>query len=387
MRCQASGGRYRKMLFQTTKYAMMQRVRFIVREWNMKTMNIDIEETGGENRRISSLTKDMPEVLFAPLEGLTTRVYRDVWRRHYTGVSFFYTPFLAAAQTHHFQTRELREIEPYQEDVIPQLLGNHAEDLLWALHTLRDRGYSRVDLNLGCPYPTVFAKGKGSGLLADLPRLAALLDQIFEDPDLPEISVKTRIGIRDPQEVREITRVLAGYPLAQVTIHPRVREQFYEGQPDMEAFQVMKDGLNCPVCYNGDLKTPEAVRDFAGRYPDVKQVMIGRGLLADPMLAEKLAGPEPEAEMTGAERGTAVPPEAGERTVPAEEKHRLTAFLDDLKAAYLVTFSGDRSTLFKLKEMWGYLGTRFPEYRRELLDIKKAKKLSEYEMAVQKILA
>ena len=119
------------------------------------------------------------KLYFAPMEGITTRVYRSVFRKHFTGIDRFYTPFLAATQTHHFKKRELKEIEPFEGELVPQILTANSDDFVWAAKMIRQMGYPEVDLNLGCPYPTVFTKGKGSGMLKDMERLDRFFSEVF----------------------------------------------------------------------------------------------------------------------------------------------------------------------------------------------------------------
>ncbi|MBQ7432613.1 MAG: tRNA-dihydrouridine synthase family protein [Lachnospiraceae bacterium] len=304
----------------------------------------------------------MKHIYFAPMEGITTITYRSVFRQHFSGVDRYFTPFLVANQNHRFKNREKQEIVPVQGAVVPQVLANRAEDFIWAVQELAKWGYEEVNLNLGCPAATVVTKGKGAGLLSDVKKLDEFFGEVFACSHIPKISIKTRIGMKDAKEVVPLAELFARYPFSEVIIHPRLREDFYANTPNLEAFRIMKEKLSCPICYNGDLCTTEDVQAFSGQFPEVDTIMLGRGLLANPALAREIQGQEPL------------------------QREELAAFLQDLQERYQAILSGERDVLFKLKELWFYLGRLFPDQERELREVKRARKLSEYEDAVRRII-
>ena len=107
---------------------------------------------------------------FAPLEGLTDYVYRKLHNEFYPGVHRYYIPFLSPTVHRALTPREAREIpiaasRGFTE--IPQLLTKNTDDFLWMATQCCDRGYTEVNLNLGCPSGTVTAKKKGAGMLED----------------------------------------------------------------------------------------------------------------------------------------------------------------------------------------------------------------------------
>ena len=164
---------------------------------------------------------------------------------------------------------------------VPQILTKIPEDFLWAAEQCAQRGYDEVNLNVGCPSGTVVAKGKGSGMLADVDALDRFLDAIYSGTTVP-LSVKTRVGVTDPEEFPKILEVYNRYPIKELTIHPRVRKQFYKGSVDMEAFRYAAVNSKNPLCYNGDLRTVGEIEALSSEFPQVEAVMIGRGLIGNP---------------------------------------------------------------------------------------------------------
>ncbi|MFR8438472.1 MAG: tRNA-dihydrouridine synthase [Lachnospiraceae bacterium] len=192
---------------------------------------------------------------FAPLEGVTDAVFRRIHHECFPGVSKYFIPFISPTQNLAFTSRDWAAIAPENNigvPAVPQLLAKDAALFLWAAQALCDMGYPEVNLNLGCPSGTVTAKGKGSGLLADVPALERLLDGIFEKPPIP-VSIKTRIGYARVEEWDRLLDVFARYPIHELIIHPRTRAEFYRGTPHADAFAKAYGTLGMPLCYNGDL--------------------------------------------------------------------------------------------------------------------------------------
>ena len=269
---------------------------------------------------------------FAPMEGLTDSIYRREHHRFFGGVDRYYMPFFSPTIHRALTSREIRELPKAESEAftaVPQVLTKDPGDFLWAAEVIRDLGYGEINLNIGCPSGTVVAKGKGSGMLRDLDELARFFDSVFSDSPLP-ISVKTRIGLENPEEFVDILELYNQYPMQELIIHPRVRKQFYDGQVHREWFAYAMEHSRNPLCYNGDIRSLSDVGTLENRYPALSAVMIGRGLVADPGM---LRG--------GTDAGT------------------LEAFLNALMDDYEAEFSGCRNALFRMKENWAYLHDRF----------------------------
>ena len=239
---------------------------------------------------------------FAPLEGITGYIYRNAHHACFPSMDRYYTPFITPKKGKSFTTREWNDIAAEHNQnlaVVPQILTNQAEGFCKVAGMLKEQGYEEVNLNLGCPSATVTAKKKGAGFLADPDALDAFLEEIFAHSPL-KISIKTRIGVENPDEFERLLDIFSQYPIQKLIVHPRVLKEFYKGNVHREAYVRAKERLSAaaadeetvertiPVCYNGDLFSVSDTERFLVEYPDADDLMFGRGMLIDPALVMRL---------------------------------------------------------------------------------------------------
>ena len=294
---------------------------------------------------------------FAPLDGITKVVFRRVWAAHFGGADRYFIPFFSPTDQHILTDRDRREIDPANNGglpLVPQVMTCRAKDFLWAAEVVADMGYTEVYLNLGCPSGTVTAKGKGAGFLAKPEELDRFFDQMFSKVRMP-VSVKTRLGIQEPEEFARLLEIYNRYPIACLTIHARVQKEKYRGPVHLDAFaQALAESRN-PVCYNGDLRTAAEVEALSQRFPSVEAVMIGRGAVADPALLRKLRGG------------------------PAATKEELQAFTQDLYRAYQAFYGQVGTAAQRMREVWFYLIHLFENADRLNKKLRRFKNPGEYE--------
>lgn len=306
----------------------------------------------------------------APLEGITGYIYRNAHHKFFQGVDKYFTPFVTPKPKKGLNTRERNDIAPEHNEnipVVPQILTNKAEDFIKVAGMLEEFGYKEVNLNLGCPSGTVVSKKKGSGFLSDLEGMERFFDEVFSKVDIA-VSVKTRLGMERPEEVQALMALYNQFPISEVILHARVREDYYKKPVNHEAFGEALSLSEHPVCYNGDLFRSQDIDNLTAKFPTIKAVMLGRGMIANPQLTEAFY--QGEVSLTNI------------CTEQELDYVRWKAFLDELCYGYEHIMSGGRNVLFKLKEVWSYMISFFPEGERYGKKIKKAKTVAEYQMIV-----
>ena len=322
------------------------------------------------------------QIYFAPLEGITGFAYRNVHRQFFgDAVCKYFSPFAAPNYTHHFKTREREDIDPANNGdlcLVPQILTNRAGDFLWAAEEMYAMGYREINLNLGCPMPTVVKKGRGSGQLGDPDALDLFLEEICRGmeqipgkicpqgdciPETIRFTVKTRIGLESAGNAGKLVEIFNRYPIAELTVHPRTQRDLYGGKPDLETFSMFLEKSRHPVVYNGDIFSFADFDKIRSRFPDCGAFMLGRGLIADPALARELCGGAPL------------------------QKEELRRFHDAVFQSLKASLPGQAPLMGKMKELWFYMGRNFSGADRFLKEIKKAKNEIQYQSAVRALFA
>ena len=288
----------------------------------------------------------------APMEGLTTYIFRSTYQKYFRAFDKYFTPFISSRR---LNRRERDEILPEHNEgmtVIPQILTNKADEFLAIASQLSSFGYNTVNLNLGCPSGTVAAKKRGAGFLGVPRELDLFLQEIFEKSPL-KISIKTRIGICSEEEWEPLLSIFKKYPAEELIIHPRLLKEQYLGTPHISACLTAAEYLSVPLCYNGDINDRTDQEHLLKKAPFVSRIMIGRGILAHPGL---ISGPA--------------------------DKALLRTFHDDLYLAYQNRMSGETPVLYKMKDLWTYMSASFVHPEKYLKKIRKANRFPDYEAAV-----
>ncbi|MBZ9606546.1 tRNA-dihydrouridine synthase family protein [Clostridium estertheticum] len=298
----------------------------------------------------------------APMEGITGYIYRNSYEKFFNNIDKYFTPFIVTNKSRSLKSKELRDVLPENNkgmNIVPQILTNDSEGFIITSRKLQQLGYKEVNLNLGCPAGTVVSKNRGSGFLAKREELDMFLDEIFKIDDM-KISIKTRIGKDSPEEFYELIKIYNKYPLEELIIHPRIQKDFYGNKPNL---QVFKDALSLstnPVCYNGDIFTIDDHNKLMKAFPEVKAVMLGRGILANPRLINEIKN----------------------NTNTNIDKKVLKDFHDEILNKYIELFDEDRNAIFRMKELWGYMIYMFSDNKKYAKKIKKSQNLSDYNEAV-----
>lgn len=300
----------------------------------------------------------------APLEGVTTYVYRNAYHQHFHKLDKYFTPFIVPHKNKKFNTRELKELSPEHNQglfVVPQLLTNCAEDFIQTAQEIQSRfGYQEINLNLGCPSPTVVTKNKGSGFLAFPEELDRFLDTIYKKTNL-RISIKTRIGKTDPEEFERLLNIYNQYPLEELIIHPRVQTDFYKNTPNWKVYEDATKHSKHSLCYNGDINSKNDFKIWQQHFPDTEKLMCGRGLISNPNLIGEIS----------------------ENTVLSLEQ--FLSFHQMIYEEYQMISCGERNTLFKMKELWYYMSSLFEHPDKYTKKIKKSERLKDYESVVMQL--
>lgn len=312
-----------------------------------------------------------PALSLAPLRGITVAAFRRIHAERFGGVDYAVAPFIPLVAGQTIAPRLLKDVVPEHNGTtrtVPQLIGKDPNQLRVMIRALVDLGYTEVNLNCGCPWKFVARKGRGSGL----PENETLFQHMLEAgcETLPNgFSIKIRLGMKTNDTLAKRAAIIARFPLNKIIIHPRTGVQMYDGTVDLDAFAEVYTAFGTiPVVYNGDIYTPADYARIVKRFPTITGVMLGRGLIANPALAEQIAAWEA----------------AGRSTIPAPHRDptRTLAFIEELTAEYRKTLFGPASVLGRMKELWGYIHAEFDNGPKVLRAIQRSHAFDEYDRAI-----
>jgi tRNA-dihydrouridine synthase len=307
-------------------------------------------------------------ICLAPLRGVTDAIFRNLFDRFYGGVDWAVAPFVSTVSASRIKLKYLRDLLPQNNSgmpIVPQLMGKSAVDFMAMATALFDMGYGHVNWNLGCPYPMVAKKGRGSGMLPYPDRIEAFLDRVV--PAIPNrLSIKLRLGRHSKAEIMTLLPILDRFPLKLLIVHPRTGVQMYEGQADLGAFSQCLLQTRHPVIYNGDIVTHSDVVRLSRQFPEVSAWMIGRGAIRDPYLPRLIK----------------------QRTLDdAQRMRRFECFHQALVAAYETRLSGPSHLLGRMKCLWGYFQGAFVDGRRVAKQLRKVRSMDQYRSITQTFFA
>lgn len=306
----------------------------------------------------------MINIEFAPLQGYTDAAYRYWHNRLRGGISCYYSPFIRIEKSD-IRAKDLRDILPENNEglnLVPQILVNGKDELDFLSAKIRELGYSRIDINLGCPFPLQTKKGRGAALLSDPQKVQELMEAIKDNDDI-HYSVKMRLGMSSAEEFYPLIDIINHAHLHHVALHPRVATQQYKGNVDMLSFEHIYGEITHPLIYNGDITNLGEINSIDCRYATLSAIMIGRGLLSDPCLSYEYVN-----------------------NVQLSDKEKIAKILElhaHLLEHYSARLQGDSQLLVKMKTFWEYLEPLIGRKSAKL--IKKSINMAKYDAAVASI--
>jgi tRNA-dihydrouridine synthase len=222
----------------------------------------------------------------APMEGVTDFPTRQ-WFRLIGGMDFLWTPFLRVTDTFPSQLPRtfIPEIFELKGQVDPptvlQLMGSRPEDIVRTFDLLGEIS-GGVDLNCGCPSPTVVGSRAGSSLLEKADYFLSFIEAVIRGIGPGRLSVKMRTGFHSEAEFLDLYSALQSLPLKHLTVHGRTRAQKYTGVANWDLIERAAASCPFPVIGSGDISDDDGLAQRLGAPQGVHAVIIGRGALRNP---------------------------------------------------------------------------------------------------------
>lgn len=204
----------------------------------------------------------------------------------------------------------------------------------------------------------VVKRRRGAALLREPEHVLGIVKQITEETGLL-VSLKVRLGVTSPDELPLFLEKIGDAPVSEIIIHPRTAAQMYAGTPQLERLPECIAATRLRLGYSGDIRTPKDFQHVRTLFPKLQHIMLGRGLIANPLLALQLR------------KKTNESPAAVIRTMH-----------DRLFDDYSKQLFGIKPLLGRMKELWFYSAQGFVHPETMLKRILRSHDLDEYSRAV-----
>ena len=292
----------------------------------------------------------MGKLLLAPMDGLADHVLRDILTR-VGGYDGAVTEFVRVSGNL-LPPRTFRRICPELNHgsrtftgtpVAVQLLGSDPACMAENAAQLVALSPAAIDLNFGCPAPTVNRHGGGAMLLAEPERLFRIAEAVRRVvPSHIPFTAKMRLGVCDTSRALDCARALEAGGTVALVVHARTKADGYRPPAHWEWVARIRDVVQLPVTANGEVWTTDdylRCRSVSGS----EDVMIGRGAVADPFLVRRiraLAGGEPAERSLAADWLELLPliaefwRQVQEKVEPHQAPGRLKLWLNSLRRTF-----------------------------------------------------
>ena len=237
-----------------------------------------------------------PTLILAPMEGVTDAPMRALQTER-GGFAFCVSEFLRVSQEipppkvflRHVPELNHGGLTPSGTPVQVQLLGGNPARLAASAQRAVALGAKAIDLNFGCPAPTVNRNDGGATLLKYPKRIREIVAAVRQavPAEIP-VSAKLRLGWDKLDDINLNAESAALGGANWITIHARTRVAGYAPPAYWGYLRRVREALPIPVVANGDIWTLEdfyRCREESG----CEHFMLGRGALADPNLTQNIS--------------------------------------------------------------------------------------------------
>lgn len=237
------------------------------------------------------------------MAGVTDSPFRQLCKEQ--GCGLLYTEMVSAKAVLYGNkgTDELLRFEPEEQPLGVQLFGSDPQIMAQIAGRMEARGFSFIDINMGCPVPKIVKNGEGSALMKDPVLVGKIVSAMSQAVSIP-VTIKIRAGFDETSlNAPEIAHVAEESGAAAVVVHGRTREQYYSGKANWEIIRKVKERVHIPVFGNGDVTDGPSAAALL-RQTGCDGILVARAARGDPWLfaqitaflerGQILAGPNDE---------------------------------------------------------------------------------------------
>ncbi len=228
-------------------------------------------------------------ILLAPMEDVSDPPFRYVCKLF--GADIMYTEFISSEGLIRDAAKSVKKLDfsDFERPIGIQIFGHDIDSMVRAAEYAERAQPDIIDINFGCPVKKVVAKGAGSGIMNNIPKMVAMTEAVVKAVKLP-VTVKTRLGYdEDRKEIVEIAERLQDAGIQALTIHGRLRTTRSSVPADWTLIGKVKENprMKIPVFGNGDVVDGPSAKYFRDTY-GVDGLMIARGSYGNPWVFKEV---------------------------------------------------------------------------------------------------
>ena len=303
-----------------------------------------------------------PNALFlAPMEEVTNTAFRRICKS--MGANVLVSEFVSSEALIRDVQKSFDKMafEDTERPFGIQIFGHDENSLVKAAQVAEEQQPDFIDINWGCPVKKVVAKGAGSAILKNIPKMVACTKAVVNAVKLP-VSVKTRLGWdMTDRPIVSVAEQLQDIGIQAITIHGRTRSQLYSGVANWTLIGEVKNNprMKIPIIGNGDINSGEKAVLFKERY-GVDALMIGRTAIGNPWIFQEIK--------CAFENKTFTPPTFDER-VGMMLKHLKTS----------IPLMGEKKACLEIRRHYAGYFKGISHFKQVRLELMKATTLKEIE--------
>lgn len=229
------------------------------------------------------------EYILAPMAGFTDLPFRYLCSEKGAGMTVMEMISATAITYKNQKTFEMLNIHPDETTVSLQLFGKDPHTLSEAAKMIDEYPFQILDVNMGCPVKKIVDNGEGSALMKNPKLIGEIVEALTKATNKP-VTVKIRAGFDEENiNAKEVAHIAEECGASAVAVHPRTRNQFYEGHSNWDIIREVKESVSIPVIGSGDVTDIESAEKMK-KETGVDGIMIGRAARGNPWIFKSLSG-------------------------------------------------------------------------------------------------
>ena len=222
------------------------------------------------------------KIYTAPMAGTTDYSFRKILEKF--DPDFLFTEMVNANLLNREDDTTINELLKCDDKqrTGTQIFGGDKDELISGILKLKNFGFKKININMGCPQPKIIKNGAGSALLEN----ADLVDQVLlETQNIgAEISIKIRVGYKDFDNPEIFLNLANKHKLDFICVHGRTQKQMYSGTANWEIVEKLsKMPRNVEFFGNGDLFEPSEIQQKIASC-NLDGIILSRGIIGNPWL-------------------------------------------------------------------------------------------------------